>query len=80
MRQRNFQCRTRTGINFPNISAPEAVVEAQSNMLRPLKQLRRLVWLEYHKPRSNYLPWPEMPPSLEELVFMPRGEFFFPGR
>ena len=36
-------------------------------MLRPLKQLRRLVWMEDCRGRRITLPWPEMPINVEEL-------------
>ena len=37
-------------------------------MLQPLKQLRKLVWVENCQGRTITLPWPEMPVNLEELV------------
>ena len=47
--------------------AAQAIIKAQSNMLQPLKQLRRLVWVENCQGRHITLPWPEMPVNLEEL-------------
>ena len=36
-------------------------------MLQPLKQLRKLVWVENCGGGWTPLPWPEMPMNLEEL-------------
>ena len=40
-------------------------------MLRPLKQLRRLVWVENCRAGRTALPWPEMPINVEELELTP---------
>ena len=40
-------------------------------MLQPLKQLRKLVWVENCQGRTITLPWPEMPVNLEELELTP---------
>ena len=48
-------------------AAAQAIIMAQSDMLQPLKQLRRLVWVENCPGRRITLPWPGMPANLEEL-------------
>ena len=52
-------------------ASQDTSIEAQSDMLQPLKQLRRLVWLKNGGGGYLPLPWPKLPANLEELELFP---------